>query len=152
MSDNTAHLTQDAEPIFFTNRFFILTDNDAYVTGMMIAINQDEADRYESKDLAEVPKDIFESIGQDSKYIDGQVIQGQPRIPVLNGGSVNAIKSGLLREATDRIQILQDAIDLEMSEEGDDLRLINWKKYRVLLSRVDILMSQDISWPEAPKD
>lgn len=152
MTENTASIAQNAELLAFTNRFFILTDNDAYVVGMMVAINQDEADGYVTLKLTEVSKEIFESIGQDSKYVDRQVIQGGPRIPALTEDSASAIKSGLFREATDRIQALQDAIDLEMSEEGDDVRLTRWKKYRVLLNRVDASIAPNIEWPETPAD
>lgn len=150
MTENTASIAHNAELIAFTNRFFILTDNDAYVVGMMVAINQDEADGYVANKLIEVSKEVFESIGQDSMYADGQVVKGKPRIPALTEDSASAIKSGLFREATDRIQSLQDAIDLEMSEVGDDVRLTSWKKYRVLLNRVDVSIAPNIEWPEIP--
>ena len=152
MSDNTALLTQNAESSGFTNRYFIFTDNDAYVAGMMIAINQEEAEGYIAKKLTEIPEDVFESIGQDSKYVDGQVIQGEPRIPELTEESASAIKNGLFREATDRIQALRDAIDLDMSESGDDVRLTEWKKYRVLLMRIDTAQPLEIKWPELPEN
>lgn len=151
MTENTASIAQNAEPIAFTNRFFILTDNDAYVAGMMVAINQDEADGYVAKKLIEVSKEVFESIGQDSMYADGKVVQGKPRIPALTDDAASAIKSGLFMEATDRIQSLQDAIDLEMSEVGDDVRLTSWKKYRVLLMRIDTSKAPDIEWPLPPQ-
>ncbi|MCT2386788.1 tail fiber assembly protein [Erwinia pyrifoliae] len=152
MSENTSSFAQNAELTSFTNRFFILTDNDAYVVGMMAAINQDEADGYVAQKLIEVSKDVFESIGQDSMYADGKVVQGKPRIPALTEDSASAIKSGLFREATDRIQSLQDAINLEMSEDGDDVRLTSWKKYRVLVNRVDVSIAPNIEWPEIPVD
>ncbi|PXY91437.1 tail fiber assembly protein [Gilliamella apis] len=47
------------------------------------------------------------------------------------------LKSSLLNEANENISILQDAIDLDMSEDGDEERLKAWKKYRVLLNRID---------------
>ena len=48
-----------------------------------------------------------------------------------------SLKNSLLNEANENISILQDAIDLEMSEDGDEERLKAWKKYRILLTRVD---------------
>ena len=48
------------------------------------------------------------------------------------------LKNSLLNEANENISILQDAIDLDMSEDGDEEKLKAWKKYRVLLNRIDI--------------
>lgn len=60
------------------------------------------------------------------------------------------LKSSLLNEANENISILQDAIDLDMSEDGDEERLKAWKKYRVLLNRID---TSDINviFPEKPE-
>lgn len=60
------------------------------------------------------------------------------------------LKTSLLNEANENISILQDAIDLEMSEDGDEERLKAWKKYRVLLNRID---ASDINviFPEKPQ-
>jgi hypothetical protein len=35
--------------------------------------------------------------------------------------------------------------------EAEKAQLITWKKYRVLLNRVDISKAPDIAWPEAPE-
>ena len=60
------------------------------------------------------------------------------------------LKNSLLNEANENISILQDAIDLDMSEDGDEERLKLWKKYRVLLNRID---ASDINviFPEKPQ-
>ena len=42
------------------------------------------------------------------------------------------LKNSLLNEANENISILQDAIDLDMSENGDEDKLKAWKKYRVV--------------------
>lgn len=60
-------------------------------------------------------------------------------------------QSVFLAEATQKISILQDAIDLDMSEEGTEDKLKEWKKYRVLLSRVDTSLTE-IEWPIKPPD
>jgi len=49
-----------------------------------------------------------------------------------------SLKNSLLNEANENISILQDAIDLDMSEDGDEERLKSWKKYRILLNRIDV--------------
>ncbi|MCA6999705.1 tail fiber assembly protein [Dickeya solani] len=42
-----------------------------------------------------------------------------------------------LNEATKEIAPLQDAVDLEMATDDEKAQLTAWKKYRVLLNRVD---------------
>ena len=56
----------------------------------------------------------------------------------------------LLNEANKNISILQDAIDFDMSEDGDEEKLKAWKKYRILLNRID---TSDINviFPEKPE-
>ena len=59
------------------------------------------------------------------------------------------LKNSLLNEANENISILQDAIDLDMSEDGDEEKLKAWKKYRVLLNRIDI-SNIAVVFPEKP--
>ncbi|MCW7551030.1 tail fiber assembly protein [Photorhabdus sp. APURE] len=49
------------------------------------------------------------------------------------------------------IQPLQDAIDLDIATDKEIEQLMAWKKYRVLLSRVDTSQPDIIQWPETPK-
>lgn len=58
-------------------------------------------------------------------------------------------KSNLLAEADKKIAILQDIIDLDMQESNEIEQLKKWKKYRILLTRVDTNNTQ-IKWPEDP--
>ncbi|HHL1887459.1 TPA: tail fiber assembly protein, partial [Klebsiella pneumoniae] len=39
---------------------------------------------------------------------------------------------------------------LEMATDDEKTRLAAWKKYRVLLNRVDTSTAPDIKWPEKP--
>ena len=59
------------------------------------------------------------------------------------------LKNSLLNEANENISILQDAIDLNMSENGDEDKLKAWKKYRVLLNRIDV-SNIAVIFPEKP--
>lgn len=59
-------------------------------------------------------------------------------------------KQSLLAEANSAIAPLQDAVDLGMSTEAEAAALQAWKKYRVLLNRVDTSTAPDIDWPEKP--
>lgn len=65
--------------------------------------------------------------------------------------TVNQInKNQLMNEATQLIAVLQDAVELEMATEKETADLTLWKKYRVLLSRVDIENGTEINWPPRP--
>lgn len=60
-------------------------------------------------------------------------------------------KRSYMDRATLKISILQDAVDLEMATDEEVRLLPLWKKYRVLLNRIDANTSQQIKWPEEPK-
>nr|WP_311779029.1 tail fiber assembly protein [Pantoea sp. YU22] len=60
----------------------------------------------------------------------------------------NQQKASLTSEASQTISILQDAVDLDMATDEEKAQLTAWKKYRVLLSRVDTSTAPDIAWPE----
>lgn len=60
-------------------------------------------------------------------------------------------KEKLMTECTQLISIFQDAVDLDMANEEDKRLLPLWKKYRVLLSRVNIEDRNKVAWPEQPK-
>ncbi|NHB96586.1 tail fiber assembly protein [Photorhabdus stackebrandtii] len=60
-------------------------------------------------------------------------------------------KTTLLRQANETLSLLQDSVDLEIATEAEKTALLAWKKYRVLLSRVDTSQVPDVEWPEVPK-
>ncbi|QCR38000.1 tail fiber assembly protein [Nissabacter sp. SGAir0207] len=62
-----------------------------------------------------------------------------------------AKKAELIADATLNIDPLQDAVDLEMATDEEAALLVSWKKYRVLLSRVDTGTAPDITWPPLPE-
>ncbi|EFM2063663.1 tail fiber assembly protein [Escherichia fergusonii] len=57
-------------------------------------------------------------------------------------------KNSLMQVASEHIAPLQDAADLEIATEEETSLLEAWKKYRVLLNRVDIL---EPVWPVQPQ-
>ncbi|EHF4961243.1 tail fiber assembly protein [Enterobacter hormaechei] len=59
-------------------------------------------------------------------------------------------KKRLTQEATLIIETLNDAVELSFATEAEVDDLIEWKKYRVLLNRVDTSEAQDIKWPSPP--
>ncbi|MDX7989469.1 tail fiber assembly protein [Xenorhabdus sp. 12] len=60
-------------------------------------------------------------------------------------------KRQLLDTAREEIDICQDAVDLDIATGSEKAALIDWRKYRVLLNRVDCSTAPDITWPEQPK-
>ena len=52
--------------------------------------------------------------------------------------------------AKDMIEKLTDAIEFDMALDGDDLKLKEWRKYRVLLNQIDVTMAPEINWPTQP--
>ncbi|MBD1228400.1 tail fiber assembly protein [Xenorhabdus griffiniae] len=60
-------------------------------------------------------------------------------------------KSSLRQQADIAIAPLQDAVDLDMATDAEKSALTEWRKYRVLLNRVNCTTAPDIQWPEQPK-
>ncbi|GAB1440122.1 hypothetical protein MASR2M36_29040 [Providencia sp.] len=60
-------------------------------------------------------------------------------------------KQALLNEATAEIAPLQDAVDLGIATDEERAQLRAWKKYRVILNRVDTSLAPDIDWPQKPE-
>ncbi|WP_370419251.1 tail fiber assembly protein [Pantoea vagans] len=57
-------------------------------------------------------------------------------------------RSRLRAEADSAIQPLQDASDLGIATEDEASQLLAWKKYRVMLMRLDISNAEKIIWPK----
>ncbi|MGL9719924.1 tail fiber assembly protein [Symbiopectobacterium sp.] len=53
-------------------------------------------------------------------------------------------KAALMQKASAAMAPLQDAVDLAMVTEAEKVQLVAWKKYRVLLNRLDISGAPDI--------
>lgn len=49
--------------------------------------------------------------------------------------------------ASEKIATLQDAVDLDITTDDEKAQLDKWKKYRVLVNRVD---TSNPDWPEQP--
>ncbi|HHJ9262544.1 TPA: tail fiber assembly protein, partial [Salmonella enterica subsp. enterica] len=56
-------------------------------------------------------------------------------------------KNRLLQIASEKIAPLQDAVDLDEATDKEKASLLAWRKYRVLVNRVDTL---NPDWPEQP--
>ncbi|MFZ5419705.1 tail fiber assembly protein, partial [Enterobacter roggenkampii] len=59
-------------------------------------------------------------------------------------------RSALLTTANAEISWRQDAVDAGIATAGETAALAEWKKYRVLLMRVDTSKAPVIEWPTQP--
>ncbi|KES17299.1 Caudovirales tail fiber assembly protein, partial [Gilliamella apicola SCGC AB-598-I20] len=59
-----------------------------------------------------------------------------------------AQKKQLLSEATTQIDYLQDAIDTDIATDEEKALYSAWKRYRVLLNRIDVDTAPEVDWPE----
>ena len=59
-------------------------------------------------------------------------------------------KKQLLNDANEQIRYLQDAVDADIATDTEQTLFADWKKYRVLLNRVDVNQAPDIEWPSQP--
>ncbi|HEX4500228.1 MAG TPA: tail fiber assembly protein [Scandinavium sp.] len=59
-------------------------------------------------------------------------------------------KTRLTHAATLTISTLEDAVELGMATDEEQVRLTEWKKYRVLINRVEPEDALDVSWPSSP--
>ncbi|MCG5290658.1 tail fiber assembly protein [Providencia rettgeri] len=104
--------------------------------------------------IAEISKDALPANFYDNNiffdFVEGQVIPHEKSLEKRVEEAFNQLKA-LQSEASQAIDTLQDAIDLNMAEKGADELLKSWRKYRVLLSRVDTSTAPDIDWPVKPE-
>ena len=63
----------------------------------------------------------------------------------------SAKKNQFIADATAQISYLQNAVESEIASEQETQLLAKWKKYRVLVNRIDIEQAPNIDWPSQPK-
>jgi len=110
------------------------------------------------KDAIEISDDIYNEFSQNPP--DGKMrsaVDGLPSwvdVPLPTESELIAeaegMKAALMYEATLMIDPLQDAVDLEMATSEEKKLLNEWKKYRVLLNRINVAEVSGIAWPEKP--
>ncbi|MGX5110809.1 tail fiber assembly protein [Enterobacter cloacae] len=95
-----------------------------------------------------VPNDFTaageKALGGAFLFVDGEITAA----PVDYAAEAQRIKLELLTQANNVIATLQDAVDLNMATDEETANLLEWKKYRVLLSRVDV---DKPVWPPLPE-
>ncbi|ENQ0975104.1 tail fiber assembly protein [Enterobacter hormaechei] len=119
----------------------------------------DEVNESIPADAVEISEELYFSLleGQSTGKViaankAGTPILTDPPEPTVEElvALVEDTKAVLMTETNARILPLQDAFDLGLETEEEKQLLLAWKKYRVLLSRVDTETAPDIEWPEKP--
>ncbi|AJA44971.1 virus tail fiber assembly protein lambda gpK [Frischella perrara] len=90
---------------------------------------------------------------QTCSYVDGEWVEDVTKKASYQQKIINMNKlaiSSLLEEANNNISMLQDAIDLDMQEGNEEERIKEWKRYRILLTRIDVNNIVNIEYPEKP--
>ncbi|MCC8374294.1 MULTISPECIES: tail fiber assembly protein [Photorhabdus] len=59
-------------------------------------------------------------------------------------------RTQFISHANEKITPLSDAIELDIATDEEILLLKEWKKYRVMLNRVDTSKAPEIDWPISP--
>lgn len=92
------------------------------------------------------------NVGIGWTYVDGEF--QPPEQQELTHGELVAMadqqKASLRMTADSEIIWRQDAVDAGMATTEEAASLAAWKKYRVLLMRVDVSLAPDIAWPDMP--
>ncbi|MFK3912859.1 tail fiber assembly protein [Enterobacter cancerogenus] len=103
----------------------------------------------EGRDVYEVdPADVPANVLGNYKFSDGVFIDIRPGATEI----AEQKKNELMEEADRSIAPLQDAVDIGEATDAEIALLQAWKKYRVLLNRVDTSNAPDIDWPPVPDD
>ncbi|WP_167405343.1 tail fiber assembly protein [Photorhabdus bodei] len=118
-----------------------------------IVYNTQTLEQYEITSLGELPESLtFKQPVTDFDKWDGK--QWVTDKYIIKDSQIKYAEKqqvALLRQANETVTLLQHGVDTELASEKEKLLLIDWKKYLVLLSRVDISSAPDISWPEQPE-
>lgn len=88
-------------------------------------------------------------LGSDSSGKPAWVVAPSPTTESLISAA-EVVKSQLRTAADSEISWRQDAVDLGEATDAESSGLTAWKKYRVLLMRVDTSTAPNITWPEKP--
>ncbi len=110
----------------------------------------------EQKEIIE-PGELPETLTFKQPSTDFDKWDGEKWVTDIEAQKANQIKQVeqqrviLRQQANEAIILLQYAIETEMASDSEKALLLAWKKYVVLLSRVDTSMVSDIEWPQIPE-
>lgn len=150
IEDENGHNWYDIQSLFKEDTLKIIFDNQ----NRIISHSYDVSTLFPlGNSIAEISKDAlpanFYEHGVFFDFIDGQIIPYEKPQEKLVEESQNKLKN-LQFEASQIINTLQDAIDLNMAEKDADILLESWKIYRVNLFKINPEQAPNINWPEKP--
>ncbi|QGG09285.1 tail fiber assembly protein [Enterobacter cancerogenus] len=131
-----------------------------YFSNSELGFYCDEVNEAIPTDAVEINEDVYLSLleGQSKgKFISadsaGTPILTDPPEPtqVELVAQAEDKRTALMEEANASITPLQDASDLDIATDEEMESLRAWKRYRVLLNRVDTSKVPDIEWPDKPE-
>lgn len=131
-----------------------------YFSKAVLGFYCDEVNESIPADAVEISEELYFSLleGQSTGKVIAANEAGKPILtdpPEPTVGELIALaeetKTVLMKEANARILPLQDAFDLGLDTDEEKQLLLAWKKYRVLLSRVDTGKVPEIEWPDKPE-
>lgn len=96
-------------------------------------------------------EDMPDSFELDGSWVfsEGAVVKYQPSQKELSSNALRE-KMRLMDIAATALIPLQNAADLNMATDKELKLLSEWKKYSVLLNRIDTALAPNILWPEQP--
>lgn len=135
---------------------YITVDSTGNIIGMYLS--EDDIPTVSGITTVKLSDEDWQSVGPGYTYANGSLVPPAAKTPeeILAEQNVEKIaantakKAELIAAASDKISVLQDAVDLEMETDAEVAALPLWKKYRVLLSRIDANISEDVIWPKEP--
>jgi hypothetical protein len=136
--------------------FYSANRNGFFPEDILATIDEDSR----PDDLVEISQSVYanclEAPSRGERVVPGT--RGKPKTVPLPGPSQEEvlqnnlqIRDQCLAGAAINMAPLSDAVDLGIATEAESALLIQWRKYRVALGRLD-LSSLDIVWPQPPGD
>lgn len=118
-------------------------------SGIVVACEKDVTfmGMEEGRNVYEIaPEDIPENVIGNYTFKEGVFTDIRPDAATL----AEQKRKELLEAANAAMAPLQDASDLGIETDEEKESLLAWKKYRVLLNRVDVTKAPDVDWPIKP--
>lgn len=114
-----------------------------------VVFDKNTAESFYISELGPLPDNVT-SVSPDGEY---QMWGGKGWVKDIEAEKLAQVrdaeltKNNLMQTANNNIFPLQDAVDLELATDEEKELLNKWKKYRVLLNRVNVTDAPDITWP-----
>lgn len=146
LKDESGHDWYDAQKEFNKDKLKIVYSSD----GIIRSADYDISALWPvNMSIAEIEKEaIPEKFSINGEWLfDGEKIT---LAPVDHYAVAKLERQNRLNEASNAIAPLQDADELDMATEDERAVLSLWKRYRVMLNRLDLSKAPDIQWPERP--